>query len=68
MAKCCICGKEVTPGVDCEGRFTGRPNYVCFECGIKGSKEVLHGKLEYFTDSYEGRRRAEIGRRKKRQK
>lgn len=68
MANCCICGKEVTPGVDCETRFTGRTKYVCFKCERNGNKEVLHGKLEYFTDSYEGRRRMEMGRRKRRQR
>lgn len=68
MANCCICGKEITPGVDCEARFTGRTKYVCLKCANNGTKEVQKGKLEYFTDSYEGRRRLEMGRRKKRQK
>ncbi len=68
MAKCCICDKEVTPGVDCESRFTGRMKYICYKCANNGTKEVQKGKLEYFTDSYEGRRRLEMGRRKKRQK
>ena len=68
MAKCCICDKEVTPGVDCESRFTGRTKYICFNCIKNGDEELQKGRIEYFADSYEGRRRLEMGRRKRRQK
>jgi len=40
MSKCCLCGKDVTPGKDCIERFTGRMKYVCFDCYKLGDKQV----------------------------
>lgn len=65
MAKCCVCGKEVTPDVDCETRFTGRLKYVCLECKADGNKQIIAQRAEYFDKTYEGQRRKENGRRKR---
>lgn len=66
--QCCVCGKEVTPGVDAEERFTGRRKAICYECLAKGHKQVIEGKADYFYGTDEGRRRLTSGKKKRRQK
>lgn len=68
MERCCICGKDVDPEVDCETRFTGRIKYVCFDCLKNGNKQIIAGRAEYFDKTYEGQRRLENSRRKKRER
>lgn len=65
MQTCCVCGREVTPGVDCEVKFTGRRKYICYKCVQNGNKQISAQKAEYFDKTYEGQRRVESGRRKR---
>lgn len=68
MAKCCVCGKEVNPGADCEVRFTGRTKYICFDCIKTGNGEIEGRRSTYFTSSYEGQKRLKNASNKRRGK
>lgn len=68
MNNCYLCGKEVTPGEDCESRFLGgaKTRYICYSCARKGAAKVQERRMHYFDSTYEGRKRLENRQRKNR--
>lgn len=60
--KCFICNGDFKEA-DLEPIFTGRRRLVCYQCLNRGNKQVTNSRCDYFN-TYDGRRRIEVSRRK----